>query len=262
MIGNVFSFQHRLYKNLNATAHNDLLVLTVLTQRLKQTLNNEYHVEFSRYLSLKNTHQPRNESGRDLLCDLERQHNGSHYNRIANNFTTCQREIRERCNNYTNEAIRSFCTNLTAAAAADSRRKDDGDFRHYTAFNKQLVFSEHFNLFDFITSLARDNKNASNHERNHQFDFIVLDFRSILNATTDMSADMRPLMILEQHELNKNIFTMHRALADHDAFEHWLLHRARLWQCGLLCWGIVGAIVLIVISLIFIISLSAGIAAR
>lgn len=259
MIGNVFSFQHRLYKNLNATAHNDLLVLTVLTQRLKQTLSSQYHLEFSRYLSMRSAHQPDNESGSDSLCDLEKHNNSAHYSRIANNFTTCQREIRERCNNYTNEAIRSFCTNLTAV---ESRRKDDGDSKHYTALNKQLVPTEHFNLFDFITSLARDEKNASNQERHHQFDFIVLDFRSILNATTETIADWHPLMILEQRELDKNTFTMHRALSEHDAFEDWFLQRTGLWRCGTLCWSIVGAIILILISLIFIISLLAGIAAR
>lgn len=261
IIGNVFSFGNRVHKNLNATEHNDLLVLTILTQKFKHILSSKYHVEFSRYLNVKGTYakHPGNESTSDGFCDFEKQqhNNGSHYGTIGNNFTSCQREIKERCGNYSNEDIRSFCTNLTDT----SRRKDDGDGKHYTAFNKQLVFSEHFNLFDFITSLGRDEKNASNHEQHHQFDFIVLDFKSILNSTNESIAFWRPLMILEQNEFDTKVFMMHRALSEHDAFKEWLL-QPTLLNCGSLCWAILAAIILIIISLILIISLSAAIAAR
>lgn len=253
----MFSFGSQLYKNLNETEHHDLLVLTILTQKFKQILNSKYHVEFSRYLNVKSSHAKHlgNESA---VCDWAKQHNSSHYSKIANNFTSCQREIKERCNNYTNEAIKSFCTDLTASG----RRNDEGDRTLLNdTFNKQLVFSEHFNLFDFITSMSRDDeKNVSNQD--HKFDFIVLDFKSILNATTDSIAAWKPLMILEQDVIDKNIFTMHRALSEHDAFDESWMMVPSLWKCGTVCWGIIAAIVLIVLSLIFIISLSAGIATR
>jgi hypothetical protein len=260
MIGNVFNFESRLYKNVvNITERNDPLVLTTLTHKFKHILSSKYHVEFSRYLNLKGSHvkhQQGNESASESLCDLEL-HNGSHYEKISTDAASCQREIKERCNNYTNEDIKIFCTNITEGKTHVVDRKRTSD----NTFNKQLVFSEHFHLFDFITSLGQDEKNASNHEKNHQFDFIVLDFKSILNATNSSVAFWRPVMILEQDEIDKNIFTMHRALSEKDAFKDWILHPI-LWKCGTLCWSAVGATFLILISLIFIISLSVGIAAR
>lgn len=246
---------------MNTTTYNNFIVLTVLTQKLKHILNSKYHLEFSRYLNLKSAllKHPSNASGSDSFCDLGK-HKSSNYGKIASNFTSCQREIKERCYNYTNEDIKSFCTNISVSW---SRRKDDGDGKRindYT-FNKQLVSSEHFNLFDFITSLSRDEKNASNQEHHQQFDFIVLDFKSTLIGTNETIAFWRPLMILEQNKIDRNIFTMHRALSERDVFDEWLLPLS-LWRCGTFCWSIIAAILLILLSLIVIISLSVGVAAR
>lgn len=262
IIGNVFATENRLHKTLNTTERQDLLVLTILTQKFKLILNRRYHVEFSRYLGVRSAQVKQqnlsNDSASDSFCDLAT-HNSSHYDKIASNSTSCQLVIRERCNNYTNEDIKSFCSDLSTAA---SRRSDEGDKKRLNdfAFNKQLVFSEHFNLFDFITSMSRDEKNASNHDR-HSFDFIVLDFKSIPNASDDPLAFWRPLLILEQNEIDRNIFTMHRASPSGNDFDEWML-QPRLWRCGALCWSVIAAIFLILLSLIFIISLSAGIAAR
>lgn len=261
IIGNVFSFENRFfYKSLDANERDDLLVLTILTQKSKHILYNKYQLEFSRYLSLKSSSAPQlkhsqttNESFSDSFCDLvkQQQHNSSHYESISNNFTSCQSEIKERCSNYTNDEIKSICMSI-------SRRMQDEHRLNDIAFNKQLVYSEHFNLFDFITSMIWDEKNVSNHERHHQFDFIVLDFKSILNASNESIASWRPLMILEQNVIDRTFFTMHRALTDNDAFDKWIPP----WECSTLCWSIIAGIVLIVISLICISSLSAGIAAR
>lgn len=237
-------------------------MLTILTQKFKHILDSKYQSSFSRYLSLKNAHvkHSSNVSGSDSFCDLEK-HNSSHYGKIASNFTSCQREIKERCRNYTNEDIKSFCTNV---AIFWSRRKDDRDEKHFNdyTFNKQLVFSEHFNLFDFITSMNKDENNASNHERHHQFDFTVLDFQSALIAGNDTIAFWRPVMILEQSQIDRNMFTMHRASSgNQDIFDEWMLPQS-FWRCGSVCWGIIAAILLILLSLIVITSLSVGIAAR
>lgn len=266
IIGNVFNYENRLYKSLNTTEHNDLLVLTILTQKFKHILNRKYHVEFSRYLNLKTAHVKHpssNASASDSFCDFNK-HNSSHYGTISNNFTSCLREIKERCHNYTNEDIKSFCSTRLTVPRSRKRKNDEGDIMSLndSTFNKQLVFSEHFNLFDFITSIGKDDKNASNHDERHQFDFIVLDFKSILNATNDSIAFWRPLMILEQTANDRNVFTMHRALSESDVFDEWILQPGRLWRCGAFCWSIVVAILLILLSLILIISLSVGIAAR
>lgn len=268
-----------MYKSWNASEHNDLLVLTILTQKFKYILNHKFHAEFSRYLNLRSTHvkHPGNESGSATFCDLEK-HNSSHYGRIANNFSSCQREIKERCRNYSNEDIKSFCTNISnigiginssnsSSSSTSLSRKDDGYKQRLNdfSFNKQLIFSEHFNLFDFITSLLiPSEKNASNQSKrhdDHQFDFIVLDFKSILNATSDNAAFWRPLMILEQNKLDRNVFTMHRALSDLDVFDEWMF-QSSFFRCNTLCWSIIAAIILILLSLIGIISMSVGIAAR
>lgn len=262
IIGNVFNFESRLYKNVvNITERNDPLVLTTLSHNFKHVLNSKYHVEFSQYLNLKSSHVKHhlgNESGSESFCDLGL-HNGSHYEKISTDIASCQREIKERCNNYTNEDIKIFCTNITDDAEI---RAVDGKRSNNNTFNKQLVFSEHFNLFDLITSTFSAEKNADNHEKNnHPFDFIVLDFKSILNATNSSIYFWRPVMILEQDEIDKNIFTMHRALSEKDAFKDWILHPI-LWKCGKLCWGVIAVTFLILISLIFVISLSVGIAGR
>ena len=261
IIGNVFNFERQLYNNVEKSAErNEPLVLTSLTHKFKYLLKSKHRTEFSRYLSLKSSqvkHQVDNESSSASNCDLEL-HNGTHYDRISTDFISCQSEIRKRCNNYTNEDIKIFCTNFTDVKThlADRQRPND-------TFNKQLVFSEHSNLFDFITSMEKDDKNASNHEKNnHQFDFIVLDFRSILNATNSSAALWRPVMILEQDENDQNMFTMHRALSETEAFKTWFILEPTLWRCGRLCWGSIAATFLILISLIFIISMTVGITTR
>jgi len=130
-----------------------------------------------------------------------------------------------------------------------------------TTFNKQLVFnSEHLNLFDFVTSmLSRDNSslNAGNQEPNFQYDFIVLDFKSIFNDTNATS--WRPLLILEQDELDRTLFTMHRALSE-DSMIDWL--PPRLWKCETVCWSVIISSIFILIILMIIMSISLGIAAR
>lgn len=239
-IGNVFNNESRLYRTLNGSEHNDVLVLTIVTQKLKFILNSKYHVEFSHYLSLKKSQQKHraNESGSDSLCDLEK-YNGSHYDQSALNFTSCLREIGERCSNSSNDDVRTFCSASQV-------------------FKKQLVFSEHLNLFEYLTSMGKDELNSSN----QQLDFIVLDFKSIFNATNNIIAFWRPLTILEQSVIDRNIFKMHHASPERgDMFNTWILE-PRLLNCGTLCWAILAAILLIIISLIIIISLSAGIAAR
>lgn len=249
IIGHVFSFESRLYRNLAAGEYNGLMVLSIVTQKFKSILNSRFQLEFGRYLNLRSTYAGSEAS--DSFCDLVRR-NGSHYQAISNDSALCERGIRERCSNYTNDEIKSAC-----------RKLDDGGDKHRLndiAFNKQLVFSEHFNLFDFVTYLARDEKNASNHER-QPLDFIVLDFKSILNATNESFAFWRPLMILEQNGFDRNIFMMHRATSDHDVFDDWKL-QPRFWRCEKACWGIIAGIVLVLISLICIFSLSVGIAAR
>ncbi|KAL7035604.1 hypothetical protein ACKWTF_008465 [Chironomus riparius] len=204
---------------------------------------------------------------------------------LASFTASCKHKIKEHyCNNLTNsradddDDAKTFCErfhqkdiNVADDDGNERRSNSNGVQLNDFTFNKQLVFSEHFNLFDFITSIMRsdededdkgaDKKNISNQERHHQFDFIVLDFKSILNATDDSIVSWRPLIILEQNQIDKNAFIMHHALYERDVYDDWQQNIFK-WSCSGLCWGIIAAILLIIIGLIFITSLFAAIAAR
>jgi hypothetical protein len=250
IVGNAFRYnQNHDFNASNDSSRDNQLVLTILTQKYKTILGREYHPEFGRYLSASHLtlHHKSGECDFALLLHINSNYDG--------NRTSCERSIKAKCSNLTNEETRLLCTNVTDDVGAQLN-----DF----TFNKQLVFSEHFNLFDFITSIDDDDgsgsaRNESNHKRHHQFDFIVLDFKSILNATTLLS--WRPLLILEQNQFDRSAFILHHALSERDSvFES--MEELFKWKCGPVCWGIIAAIFLVIVGLILIISLFAGIAAR
>jgi hypothetical protein len=260
IIGTVFSYEHPFYGELNATLDDslseNLLVLTILTQKFKYILKSEYHVEFSRYLNFKGTH---NDTNANNVSSCLTSNKEIHYD----NLTSCEREIKARCHNSTNDdVIKTFCINITLEL---QHWRWHGVQLNDSTFNKQLVFSEHFNLFDFITSSM---KNVTNHHRHvpmqhHQSDFIVLDFKSIFNNSSVVS--WRPVMILEQSRLDGHAFTMHHA--NLSATYEIDINIAVGWQwfkdkCGRVCYAIIAAIFLIIIGLMFIISVMVGIAAR
>lgn len=260
----MFSYEHPFNGELNATLSSDehswsdnLLVLTILTQKFKYILKSEYHVEFSRYLNFKGARN--DSSGSNNASSCLTSNKDIHYD----NLTACEREIKARCHNSSNDdAIRSFCANITLEM---QHWKWNGVQLNDSTFNKQLVFSEHFNLFDFITSSMR---NVTNHRRHaamqhHQLDFIVLDFKSIFYNSSVVS--WRPVMILEQNRLDGHAFTMHHA--NLSATYELEINLGVDWQwftdkCGRGCHAVIATIFLLIIGLMFIISLMVGIAAR
>lgn len=267
IIGNVFSYKRPFLDDENITntttttsnkPRDNLLVLTILTQKFKYILDSEYHVEFSQYLNFKEeTDSHRNETKKSCLVHNKRIH--------YDNLSSCEHEIRERCQNHSVDVdvaiIRNFCMRITS-----KERKwwsGGGVQLNDSTFSKQLVFSEHFNLFDFITSTSMMRKRNSTSKIHHQFDFIVLDFKSIFNNKSVVS--WRPLMILEQSDIDGNAFTMHHAnfSSTYDVDE--LVVIGLGWfksRCGSVCYAIIAAIFLIFLGLIFIISIMVGIAAR
>jgi hypothetical protein len=252
IIGNVFSYKRPFtdaVNNTNASKKRDnLMVLSILTQKFKYILNREYHLEFSRYLNFKG-------SLNASTCLV--QNKDIHYESLS----SCEREIKERCRNHTNDedVIKNFCMNITREHK--QQQVSGGGVRlNDSTFNKQLVFSEHFNLFDFITSTVT-RRNGS-HVR-QQYDFIVLDFRLSNNSS---GVSWRPLMILEQNKIDGNAFTMHHAnysasYDDMDILVDFGLGYFRA-KCGIVCYAMIAAIFLIFLGLIFALSLMVGIAAR
>jgi hypothetical protein len=171
------------------------------------------------------------------------------------NATLCASELTEYCNGTSNATtIENACQNKSLANFnfRGKSLKTENDYK----FNKQFVFSEYFNLFDFITSMW---KNGNETNSTHQFDFIVLDFKNILNSLNASIIIWRPFLILQQNALHRNQFIMHHALSE----DSWMANSTiQLWKCGPLCWGIVAAAILLMIFIIIVSSLSAGIVIR
>jgi hypothetical protein len=239
--------------NTNSKKRDNLMVLSILTQKFKYVLNREYHLEFSRYLNFKGSQNA-------STCLV--QNKEIHYESLS----SCEREIKERCRNHTNDdedVIKNFCMNITQE---QQQRLSSRVRLNDSTFNKQLVFSEHFNLFDFITStmtLMATRKNDS-HVR-QQYDFIVLDFRSMMN-NSGSAVSWRPLMILEQNHIDENAFNMHHANYSTSYDDMGILDDIGLGffraKCGIVCYAMIAAIFVIFLGLIFALSLMVGIMAR
>lgn len=260
MLANVFDDENRFYRSFDAQrAGNNLVVLTAVTQKFEQILFGTFTREFQRYLALNWL------TNETIFCDL-RLHNGTRDDEMMfSDAATCFSEVKRRCSNYTNVDIKSYCSSITQQrkdGSSDTARMNASS----TTFNKQLAFtSEHASLFDFITSSPSffhhlDSSNAGNQESRYQFDFIVLDFKSIHHGANN-STSWRPLMILKQDQFDANLFTMHRASSDDDdMFNDWLLPPFE--RCEALCWSAIAAAILILIVLIVVLGVWIGIAAR
>lgn len=181
IIGNVFSYERPLYRDFNMTERDNLFVLTILTQKFQYVLSNEYYDEFSRYLNLtsintRHRHQHKNDSS-GFECDFEK-YKASNYKDMEVALTRlmltpCKHRIRDFCNNHTSthhhldDDFKRFCDRIHQEDVGisvdvndniEKRSNRNGVQLNDFAFNKQLVFSEHFNLFDFITSIMMDDE--------------------------------------------------------------------------------------------------------
>jgi hypothetical protein len=201
-----------------------------------------------------------NKSSSDSLCDY-----GTMQKEISNydDFASCKHKVSVICKNFTtdDDAVRRFCGKVLQK---NGNKTIDRIRLNGFTFNRQLVFSEYFNLFDFITFLFNDIHNdteslsAVKASNQHLFDFIVVDFKSISNTT-----GWRPVMILEQNLIDKNAFIMHHAFSERDVFKDWILNQTFIqWKCGMYCWGIIIAILFIILALVLLLSVSIGVAAR
>ncbi|XP_065363911.1 uncharacterized protein LOC135957121 [Calliphora vicina] len=82
---------------------------------------------------------------------------------------------------------------------------------------------------------------------------------TVATSTSSVAFKWRPLLILEQHEINLKTYITHSILPGYD---DWLLvSTAQLWYCGSICWTII-AICVGVLVVIVVASVAAGIAMR
>lgn len=128
--------------------------------------------------------------------------------------------------------------------------------------NDEIVFGEYFALFDFVaTTLVMDANNDDAHILNasNTYDFILLDFKLTTNAVNETVFVWRPFLILQQSQLNQQLFTTHPLLP---GYHHWLLNNSiRFWNCGLICWIFAGVFCLLLICIVMA-SITGGIAIR
>ncbi|XP_037809877.1 uncharacterized protein LOC119602434 isoform X1 [Lucilia sericata] len=110
------------------------------------------------------------------------------------------------------------------------------------------------NMFDFING---------KHQLELQYYSLTNTTKSSSSSSTPSSSSLvfkwRPLLILEQHEINLKTYITHSILPGYD---DWLLvSTAQLWYCGSICWTII-AICVGVLLVIVVASVAAGIAMR
>lgn len=146
------------------------------------------------------------------------------------------------------------------------------------------VISAPMPKYDFIVldvvhenTSTNNNNHNNNHNNNNNNDnssvatnAAIVDYSGGVNADTNStsktmptasidSIKWRPLLILEQHEINSNTYITHSIQPGYD---EWLLvSTAQLWQCGAICWTIV-AICIALLLVIVAASVAAGIAMR
>lgn len=128
--------------------------------------------------------------------------------------------------------------------------------------NDEIVFGEYFALFDFVaTTLSVDAANGGDRTLNasNTYDFILLDFKLASNAVNETMFVWRPFLILQQSQLNQQLFTTHPLLP---GYHHWLLDNSiRFWNCGIICWIFAGVFCLLLICILMA-SITVGIAVR
>ena len=266
--GSIFNHQNLLYKRFNVTQYDNLLVLTILTEKFKFILHSKYHVEFSRYLSINNHDRNKMENGSEF-CDVQDFFERNRQKMI--NQSVCETDIRNFCNQSSKRAREADITVACKLNLADNSTNQLYKINQSDAnpilskiendeFNTQLIFSEFFNLFDFITSILKSSVPNDTAPQIYQFDFIVLDFKRILNNINESIIIWRPYMILQQNEMNKNLFIMHHALSE---FDNWMMKTTgQLWDCGILCWAAIVIALLLLLCIVGVSSLSAAVAAR
>lgn len=116
----------------------------------------------------------------------------------------------------------------------------------------ETAFGANFGLFDFLaTSLAAELGNSGRNATQNAtglYDFIMLDFRLDINDLNETSFVWRPLLILQQNQLNQHLFYTHPLLP---GYHHWLLDNStRFWKCGLICWILAGIVCLLLICIV------------
>lgn len=147
-----------------------------------------------------------------------------------------------------------LCANIKNGSVMGNSADDDGNVEKMTLTKSQMVYSEFFILYDFISTIL----NVTN-ETMFTYDFIVLDFQSIFTQNNDTVYVWRPYLILQQHEFDRNSFIRHRMLPGHHGGIR--PRRETFITCGPICWGVL-AITIFILCFIIFASIIAGVSLR
>lgn len=273
--GSIQTLNNHKDNNLLTNSNNNLLVLTILTDRFKVVLNYSFHDDFEKLFNDVDVNG-NSDVGDEFFSLIKNIFNRGKLNRSDEVVTKIQKYVRDSCDKCGN-SIRAHISYCEAEVKRAQQSPSDGNIisvcedifkeidtrqtstvvldRTRTSIalhqNVNLIFGDFFSLFDFITSETM--QLPGNTDVNIKYDFIVLDSRILTYGMNKMTFSWRPYLVLQQNQ----IFTTHRVSpASNDWF-----HPSILWTCGLQCW-IITTLALILFLISMVVSIAVGIAVR
>lgn len=289
--GSVFNTNIEIYKKFaNFNEYHNILVLTILNEKMKQMLKITFP-EFIQYFNTNNNvpHEMRNYHFCSNLTTLS-------LSRDEKDAFICENRMKMYCNEYLNVSmIKQFCNQIITSSQVPLspsssslsvvanemllKEKEEENATTSAMMEKtdHIIFSEYFNLFNFISnflnneSTTHSDSNDSVHARHRvstQFEFVVLNFENITNELNETKIVWRPFIFLQHNQFNRNQFIMHTIISDSSDDDgsvgyHNFIGKSRkaFWSCGIICWSIITIGILVLIIIIFI-SVLVGIAVR
>lgn len=173
---------------------------------------------------------------------------------ISNTTETINDKIYVTSNNNNKISNKSFTSISSSGTTSDINPSTN-----------HIIFSEYFNLFNYIIYMVTDTSNNTSDEKpinqsqhlQFQFDFVILDFKRIINHANESIIIWRPFLILQQNQLKQDQFTMHTIISDY--FDR--IIAAPGLACGIWCWVVIAVVVILLVLIIFF-SILIGIAVR
>lgn len=321
MIGAIFNSNNDFYKFINkmeqsksiVNKYQNLLILTILTEKFKKFMNNSLHFDFTKdnqsennfninYNNNREVEQQNNYLDGNGVDDFEKdEHQNNkmkHFNKRESQRIIKDKNLTNRCQlledkfeensttltliNITNlfsesrncDFIIKWCKKFNQSDKNNSKIKFlceqvlsvDSKFlskdrrrsinENLTISTNHVVASEFFILFDYIISIVNT---KINQEILFKFDFIVMDFQTVLSKLNETIYVWRPFLILQQNQIHRHVFTTHIILPDYNVWNDEVAKE--FWTCGPLCWVIVFVAVFLFICIIMG-SIAAGIVVR